>query len=405
MIPGQPRRSAGSLPIKNRDARKLVYATIGVILLLVLVILPVSGVFDLPDVTRAEDRTVEGRVIRVVEESRETTPRGPAVLRTVEVAAEGRLVTIETLRVRGDAGIDVTAGDRVLLGVAQGPDGEVYFLSDHVRRPSLLLLAGAFALLVIVVGRFQGALSLVGMAISLLVIVQFIVPGILSGFSPILVSVVGAIVIMFSTLYLSHGVDRKTTVALLGVSASLGFTAILGSIFMAAAHLTGLADEHALTLSNLTGGQINPEGLLLAGIIIGALGVLDDVAIAQSSAVFELRRANPLLRPMELYDRAMNVGRDHIASTVNTLVLAYAGASLPLLMILATQAEPLGVLPNREYMATEIVRTLVGSMGIVAAVPLTTALAAFVSGRSDPEPSPARTPPREPVLGAPPRDS
>jgi uncharacterized membrane protein len=292
-----------------------------------------------------------------------------------------------------------------LLGVAQGPDGEVYFLSDHVRRPSLLLLAGAFALLVIVVGRFQGALSLVGMAISLLVIVQFIVPGILSGFSPILVSVVGAIVIMFSTLYLSHGVDRKTTVALLGVSASLGFTAILGSIFMAAAHLTGLADEHALTLSNLTGGQINPEGLLLAGIIIGALGVLDDVAIAQSSAVFELRRANPLLRPMELYDRAMNVGRDHIASTVNTLVLAYAGASLPLLMILATQAEPLGVLPNREYMATEIVRTLVGSMGIVAAVALTTALAAFVSGRSDPEPSPARTPPREPVLGAPPRDS
>lgn len=395
--PSQPRPES---VIDGIDPKTAVYGAIAIVLFVVLVLLPVGGLFKLPDVDRAEDRSMEGTVLRIVEESREDTPRGPAVLRIVEVEAEGRLLTIETFRVRGDAGIEVSAGDRVVVSVVQGPQGEVYFLSDHVRRPSLLLLAGAFALLVVVIGRWQGALSLLGMAVSLLVIIRFIVPGILSGFNPIFISVAGAIVIMFCTLYLSHGVDRKTTVALVGITIALAFTAVLASVVMAAAHLSGLADEHALTLSNLTGGQINPEGLLLAGIIIGALGVLDDVAVAQASAVFEIKKANALLKPIELYSRAMNVGRDHIAATVNTLVLAYAGASLPLLMILATQAEPLGVLPNREYMATEIVRTLVGSMGIVAAVPITTLLAAYVVNRSDTsenaeDVSPAPLPPAE----------
>jgi uncharacterized membrane protein len=397
----QPRGYRPAAEQRSLDPRTVVYGAVAVVLLLVLVVLPVSGIFDLPQVDRAEDRTMEGRVIRIVEESMQSTPRGQAVLRTVELEAEGGSIVIETFRVKGDAGMEVSTGDRVVISVAQGPDGEVYFISDHVRKPSLLLLAGAFAVMVIVVGRWQGALSLLGLAISLLVIIRFIVPGILTGFNPIFISVIGAMVIMFCTLYLSHGVDRKTTVAIVGISISLAFAAVLGSLFMAAAHLTGLADEHALTLSLLTGGGINPEGLLLAGIIIGALGVLDDVAIAQSSAVFELRRANPLLGAIDLYQRAMNVGRDHIASTVNTLVLAYAGASLPLLMLLATQAEPLGVLPNREYMATEIVRTLVGSMGIVAAVPVTTLLAALAAGRlsgSDGGAEVAAPTPREPIL-------
>lgn len=374
------RRPAPS-PLDGIDPKAAVYGAIVLVLLVVLVLLPAGGAFDLPNVDKAEDRTLEGTVIRVVEESPQSTPRGPAVFRRVEVEAEGNVITVETFRVRGDAGVEVSPGDRVVLGVAQGPAGEVFYISDHVRQPSLLLLAGAFAVMVVVVGRWQGALSLIGLTVSLLVIVRFIVPGILSGLNPILISVMGAIVIMFCTLYLSHGVDRKTTVALVGISIALALTALLGSGFMTAAHLTGLADEHSLTLSNLTGGNINPEGLLLAGIIIGALGVLDDVAVAQASAVFEIKRANPALRLLDVYGRAMNVGRDHIASTVNTLVLAYAGASLPLLMILATQAEPLSVLPNREYMATEIVRTLVGSIGIVAAVPVTTLLAAFAASR------------------------
>jgi uncharacterized membrane protein len=147
------------------------------------------------------------------------------------------------------------------------------------------------------------------------------------------------------------------------------------------AALTGAGSEEAAMVRAMTLGQVNAEGLLLAGMLIGALGVLDDITVAQASAVFELRRANPLLGALELYRRGMNVGRDHIASTVNTLLLAYAGAALPLLILLSTQPEPFGLLLNREFLATEVVRTLVGSIAIVAAVPLTTLLAAVVAGR------------------------
>jgi uncharacterized membrane protein len=158
-------------------------------------------------------------------------------------------------------------------------------------------------------------------------------------------------------------------------------TALLARATISFGKLSGIASEDAVTLQILSDGAIDPRGLLLAGIIIGALGVLDDVTVSQASAVFELRHANPMLRTMDLFTRAMNIGRDHIASTVNTLMLAYAGASLPLLIILASQPEPFSTLINREFLATEIFRALVGSIGIVAAVPLTTLLASLAAGR------------------------
>jgi uncharacterized membrane protein len=187
-------------------------------------------------------------------------------------------------------------------------------------------------------------------------------------------------------LYLTHGVNHRTNVAFLGTMASLALTALLAAIFVAATHLTGLVDE-TVSFLQLGSAEIDVTGLLLAGIVIGALGVIDDVTVTQVSAVWELHATDPDASARQLYRSAITIGRDHIASTVNTLVLAYAGASLPLLLILVTQAEGAGLLLNRELLAVEVLRALVGSIGIVAAVPLTTAVAAIVAARLTPMPA------------------
>ncbi|MGE0134857.1 MAG: YibE/F family protein [Dehalococcoidia bacterium] len=359
-----------------------VLAGIAVLLLLMTVVVPSTLGFEVTHPDTPQGPTVQGRVIEVL--SRETIPseRGPIERERLSVDIDGLQVLIERTRAEGDIGqLDVEAGDRVLLSRLAGPDGDTYYIVDRVRQTTLLWLLVAFVLAVVATGRLVGVASLVGLAASMLVLVRFIVPGILSGHSPVLIAVVGALTIMASTLFLAHGVNRKTVVALIGTAVALCFTAVLATVTIAAAQLTGVASEDAAVLQVLSAGQLSASGLLLGGIIIGALGVLDDVTVAQSSAVFELHGANPFLSPLDLYRRAMNVGRDHIAATVNTLVLAYAGASLPLLMLLAVQGEPLTVQLNREFIAIEVVRSLVGSIGLVAAVPLTTAIAALAAAR------------------------
>ena len=369
----------------------LVYLAVGALLALVTVVLPVAGAFDVPAVERTGTVSVEGTVLRVAEVDRLRTERGTVVTEQVDVAIEdgrgiavpaGGVAAVERSRLEGTAaGLDLRPGERVLLDVAETPDGTRYFISDRVRRFPLWTLAVAFGALVLAIGRWGGAWSLFGLAASLLVVVRFIVPAILDGADPLLVSVAGALVVMSTTLVLSHGVSWKTGAALAGTAVSLVLTALLAMLSIGFAQLSGIATDEAATLQVLSLGEIDARGLLLGGIIIGALGVLDDVTTTQASAVFELRRANSDLGAGELYRRAMNVGSDHIAATVNTLVLAYAGAALPLLIILAIQPEPLGMLVNRDLIATEIVRTLVGSIGIVAAVPITTALAALAAPR------------------------
>jgi uncharacterized membrane protein len=189
-------------------------------------------------------------------------------------------------------------------------------------------------------------------------------------------------VILVTTLYLAHGVNRKTSVALLGTAIGLVLTGVLAALCTDFFKLTGLGSEDAATLTIVSGGKIQAQGLLLSGIIIGGLGVLADMTIGQSSAVFELKESAAGMGGVDLFHRGMNVGKDHVAAIVNTLVLAYAGASLPLLIILATQSEPLGNLLNREFMSEEIVRTLVPCIGILAAVPITTWLAAVAASAS-----------------------
>ncbi|OAP26920.1 YibE/F-like protein [Amycolatopsis sp. M39] len=275
-----------------------------------------------------------------------------------------------------------TAGDKVVLAYNGGSplDPQSFTLVDFQRGTPLVLLAALFAVAVLVLGRWQGLAALVALVLSFVVIVLFVLPAILSGENPLVVAIAGAGAIMFLALYLTHGLSARTSVAVLGTLVSLALIGILSAIFSAAASLTGLDDSTTTLIASL-GHGIDARGLLLAGIVIGALGVLDDVTITQTSAVWELRRANPSLGWRELYSSGLRIGRDHVGSAVNTLVMAYAGAALPVMLYSAISGVGLGALLGSEDIAAEIIRTLAGSVGIVAAVPVTTVLAALIAAR------------------------
>jgi uncharacterized membrane protein len=266
--------------------------------------------------------------------------------------------------------------------VRAGVDYEPYAFSDFERRPPMIGLAVMFAALVLLTGRWQGLRALAGLAASLAVVVFFVVPAILEGRSPTVVAFFGALAVMLVTLPLAHGVGPKTIAASLGTAASLSLTLMLAHVFIGLAHLSGISTEEALWLRATQGG-LSLQGLLLAGMVIGALGVLDDLTVSQSSTVMALRRANPTLGFGALFRSALTVGHDHIAATVNTLVLAYAGASLPVLLIFSLADTPLAEAVNFEAVAEAIVAMLVGSIGLIAAVPVTTALAALLATRME----------------------
>lgn len=283
-----------------------------------------------------------------------------------------------------DTGLDgyppLEVGDRVELSLSEFEDGtEQWFITDIVRGPSLLALVALFAVAVLAVSRWQGLRALVGLGISLFVVFRFVVPAILAGSPPFLVALVGSGAVLLSTLYLAHGFNVKTSSAVVGTTLALALTIGVGALFIDATALTGFSSEDAV-IARFAVDNLDLRGLVLAGLVISALGVLDDVTVAQASTVFALRRAAPEAGWRAIVAEAMVVGRDHIASTVNTLVLAYVGASLALLLVFWTGGLPLVDVVTSEIVAEEIVKTLVGSLGILAAVPLTTALAAAVAG-------------------------
>jgi uncharacterized membrane protein len=293
-----------------------------------------------------------------------------------------------SLRV-GDAGDDVPElGDKLRLFHVDIPPGfqanvPPYSLADYERRAPMLWLGIAFALLVIVTGRWRGFLSLVGLALSLVIVLFFIVPAILHGESPLAVAVVGSLAIMLTTIALAHGLGPKSLAACIGTALSLLLTAGLASFATDLTHLSGFASEEATMLQfDVTGLSI--QGLVVAGMVIGALGVLDDVTVSQASTVMALHRSNPRQSFLMLFGEGLSVGRDHIAATVNTLVLAYAGAALPVLLVFSVGRIPFGTAVNSEAVAEEVVAMLVGSIGLIAAVPLTTALAALAARRMAP---------------------
>jgi uncharacterized membrane protein len=297
-------------------------------------------------------------------------------------AEKGKVVDVEVSQ--GADSPVLHSGDKIVVGrvgTGEGDDDGGWYFSDYQRRGPLMALAVFFAVAVVLFARWRGLLALAGLALSFAVLVRFILPAILIGKNPVAVAVVGSAAIMFVALYLAHGINARTTTAVLGTVGALFLTGVLAWIFVSGTHLTGMASEESgLLAASLSG--VSLRGLLLGGIIVGSLGVLDDVTVTQASAVWELHLANPDYGFNKLYAAGLRIGRDHIASTVNTLVMAYAGASLPLLVLFTLSSRQLGDVLTSEVVGQELVRTLVGSIGLVSAVPITTALAAFVADRS-----------------------
>ncbi len=321
---------------------------------------------------------LEGRVVERVEPADPTTD---GTVRALIRLGDGRVVEAEipsTDPFDDSAVLDVEVGDRVEVYVSPAPGGGTSFVvSDWVRRPALLALLALFFVVTVVVARFKGLRAFVATGGSLAIVIAYIVPQILAGANPVAVSLLGVGGMLVLAIYFVHGVSWSTTAALIGTFAAVLVTMGLGRLFADLAHLTGFGTEEAMMLS-ASAPQVALQGLLLAALLIGALGALTDITIVQAAVVRELSHANPEFTLRDLYTRGMRVGLDHIGSLVNTLVLAYTGAGLSLFLLLAVNDIPLARALNLELVAAEIVHTLVGSTGLVLAVPLTTVVAGFM---------------------------
>jgi len=279
----------------------------------------------------------------------------------------------------------VAKGETVVLSRDGGAEsGGTFQFYDYERSAPIVVLAILFAVVVGLVARLRGIASLLGLAFAFVVLLWFVIPGLLSEHSPVLVSLVGSAAIMFVVLYLAHGFSARTTTALVGTLFGLGLVAVLGTVSVSAARLTGLTSEETTTLNGYD-PTLNFSGLVLAGIVVAGLGILNDVTITQASAIWQLREVSPVIGWRELYRRGMAVGRDHIASTVYTIVFAYAGAALPLLLLFELYSMPFWTVLTSSAVAEEVIRTAAGAIALVLAVPVTTAVGAFFATVADTE--------------------
>lgn len=333
--------------------------------------------------------TVKARVLSIVEEGTvpaegEDQPYQVVDLLILEGDYEGEQFKIDYGRQHVLARNDLLAtGQEILVSVSEIPDGSVFVdFVDHIRLLPILLLTLVFVVVCVSVSGWKGISSLIGIGISIVVIIYYIIPQILNGQNPILISLLGSLLFLTITQYLVYGWTLKTHISLAAILISIVFTGLMAVISVEFTRLNGMGEESAMFLMQQN-DQMNLKNLLIAGMIIGALGILDDLVLGQTSTVIEMYRANPDMTLRERYIRSMNVGKDHIAATVNTLVLAYLGASLSLFLMFSTSDVRIGNLINMNYMAEEIVRTLVGTIGLFMAVPITTFLACWVVADSD----------------------
>jgi uncharacterized membrane protein len=327
------------------------------------------------------EHLVDARLLDVASLSGEPGDEG-AIMVTARLAGSGEVVTFLD---RDPTGERWRGGQRVRLTQLTPADARrSYALHDVRRGRPLALLALLFVTAVVAVGRWTGARALAGMALSAAMIGLFVLPALVAGRPPLPVALVGAATVLLLTLYLAHGWSPKTTAAVVGTLGALALTGALAWAFVHAARLSGFG-EVTYRFASLDVGILDLRGLLLAGIVIGVLGVLDDVAIAQSSTIFELRQVQPEAGFATLLRAGLRVGRDHAAAAVSTLALAYVGAGLPLLVWFSSRQAAIAQVATAEVVAVEVVRTLVGSIGLIAAVPLTSALAAWSAVQCDPQ--------------------
>lgn len=316
-----------------------------------------------------------------ITETGKVNPQNKQKITKVKLKIEGGKYNEKTFEFEENAialpsRVQYAPGDRVVATISENGNGtHTVYVSDYYRTPQLLVLFVLFFIVIVVVARKQAIMSFIGMLISLYVIAQIILPSILAGTNAFTITIIASLIIIPATYYLSHGFNKKTTIAVASTFIVLMIVVGLSYLFTTWTHLSGFESEEASFLQLSYGGSINILGLLLAGMLIGALAVLDDITISQASIVASLRESNNRLSRKQLYKHAMDVGRDHVASLVNTLILVYVGVSFPLILLFFNTQTPFSLVLNQEIIATEIVRTLVASIGIVLAVPITTYIA------------------------------
>ena len=341
----------------------------------------------------AQDKseTLEGEVVRILEQKQIVPQAGQKkqLYQELEIlVTKGSLKDNKIVVKNGSMAMSnlnkYERGDELVIKFSKNYNGEdSFFITDYIRRPALVWLLAIFVTTAILIGGWQGLTSLLGMVVSFGVIFMFILPQIALGKDPVGVVVIGSLAIIPATFLLSHGVNKKTGIAILGTLISLVITGFFAHFFVNTAKLTGFASEEAGFLQVYNPGLINMKGLLLAGIIIGLLGVLDDITISQAAIVAELKATDTKLAIGDLYKKAMRIGKDHIASMINTLVLVYTGAALPLLLLFINNPHSFLEVINYEIIADEVVRTLVGSIGLMLAVPITTIIACILVENND----------------------
>lgn len=323
---------------------------------------------------------LSARVLEVVTQEKRTVP-GTAVeteyqnlsIEILDGKQAGEVLTIE------NDYILLEPGDQFFLRhTIDGLTGrETYSVQDVDRRGVMTGFLVLFLLVILMFSGKQGIRSIVSLAGSLLVIVYVLLPSLLAGYSAVPTSIAIAVVILFFAIFLTHGFNRESAVAFAGTVLAVVITGILAHVAVTTARLTGFASDEAVYLNLNTRGALDFAGLLLGGIMIGVLGVLDDIAITQTAVVSELYASAPHLARKEAYRKALRVGREHVGALVNTLALAYTGASLPLLLLFSGSSSPASVILNQELFAVEILRTTVGSIGLILTVPITTLLAVY----------------------------
>lgn len=325
----------------------------------------------------------DARVTRVVSTTERSTPDGlRQLLQVVEVELQGSLYRGDRVELPWGGRIPITRnallreGDQVLLSQRRDEEGQPeYAIEEVVRTPTLAPIAGAAGIALLAVARFKGLLSLAGLGASVAAFLLAVMPAIQRGEDPLVATLVGSALVLVATVYLVHGFNRKSTAALAGTTVGLAVVASLGWVGILLSRIGGLGDEESVFLAVGTGFAIDMTKLVLAGIIVASLGALADMAVGQSSTTFELASVDRTLRGRPLYASALNVGRDHIGSLVNTLALAYFGGALPLILLLSLGNAPLVVALNGETIAASIVGVLAATAGLVVAVPVTTAAA------------------------------
>ncbi len=344
---------------------------------LILFLLPAKVFAQNP----SQIEVLEGKITKILREDIKIVDNQQNLIQDLQIlitkgSLKDQLITLKagSLPLAGQTKYKI--GDNLLINKSFDFEGnEIFLIADVIRRKALLWLFIAFVILAAAVGKWRGVTSLIGLAVSFLIIFKFILPQIYLGKDPVLIVILASFIILPINFYLSHGLNKKTNIALISTFIALLITGLLAKFAVELTHLTGYASEEAGFLQVAKHGFFNIKGILLAGIIIGTLGILDDVTVSQSAIVQQLKESNPKISKKELFTRSMNVGKDHIASMINTLILVYTGAALPLLLLFIDNPQPFKEVINYEIISEEIVRALTGSIGLILAVPITTFLA------------------------------